>query len=68
MGHLFALLSVSPENRHCSHCNSLSATQPPHELFLSNDVRIFTRTCGMYGAGWLRMTGGAGLAVNDWEN
>ena len=46
----------------------LSATQPPNELFLSEDVRIFARGCDIYGAGWLRMTEGAGLAVSDWEN
>ena len=45
-----------------------SATQPPNELFLSDDVRIFTCACGMYGTGWLRMTECAGLAVSDWEN
>ena len=45
-----------------------SATQPPNELFLSEDVRIFARGCDIYGASWLRMTEGAGLAVSDWEN
>ena len=43
------------------------ATQPPNELFLSDDVRIFTRACDMYGTCWLKMTQGAGLAVSDWK-